>query len=168
MKEFIKGLITLIAALIVFSFTIAIGTVYMPFEIIVRCYSEKSIIPVFRVPLKTIDGMLAAIGNCLHDISVRYDEFANTRAEWIEDSTASIDKTMFGEKNITISAAIGEIETNHPNAIFKRGRKLSAVLNWAFRQTRHAKGSWEKWKALRELEAKNLHGNKSNQQKRIS
>jgi len=43
--------------------------------------------------------------------------------------------------------------------MFKRGHNLSKALNIAFRQKRHAIGSWEKKLALKELKDKNLHGN---------
>ena len=43
--------------------------------------------------------------------------------------------------------------------MFKRGHDLSKLLNIAFRQKRHAIGSWERKLALKELEDKNLHGN---------
>ncbi|MCH2225995.1 MAG: hypothetical protein MK066_14600 [Crocinitomicaceae bacterium] len=160
MREFFKGLILMISSLIVFSFVIVIGLIYTAFEIPIRCFISGSVKPLYQIPWRTIDGILATLGNTMSDIAIRYDELANIHSEWIEDLSTPIDSTMFGKKNITISAALGKIEYHQPDRLLKRAKKLIVVLNFVFNQTSHAKGSWLKWREEQRIIKLNLHGNK--------
>jgi hypothetical protein len=123
-------------------------------------FKEKNWKRFFTIWWRAIDGTYAFIGDVLYKgFAVRYDELGNVwGGEWLEDSIAIEEKTPFGEKSITLSASIGFLEYTQL-FMYPRGVKLSKALNIAFRQKRHAIGSWEQVLALKELKDKNLHGN---------
>ena len=158
-KEFRYGLITMIGSAVVFTPVILIGIVYnIPYSIYMP-FKEKNWKLFFKIWWRVIDGTYAFIGDVMYQgFSVRYDELGNVWGEWLEDAVAMEEKTSFGDKQTTISASIGYLEYNKI-FMFKRGKNLSKALNFAFRQKRHAIGSWEKKLALKELKEKNLHGN---------
>lgn len=158
MKELLRGIVTLFFAILVFVPTIIIGMVFNAVYPIFMGFKEKSITLPFKIYWKLIDGTLATIGNMLYDGgSIKLDELGNVWGEWIEDVITTEEDTTFGKKDITISASVGYLE-HDKLPLFKRGQKLSKVLNWAFREKRHALGSWEKYLAYEEIEAKNLKG----------
>lgn len=158
-KEFRYGLLTTIGSVIVFTPIIAFGILYhIPYSIYMP-FKERDWKLFFKIWWRAIDGTYATIGDILYlGFAERYDELGNVWGEWLEDSVGMEEDTSFGDKQTTVSASIGWYEYNNI-FMFKRGHKLSKVLNWAFRQNRHAIGSWEKKLALKELEDKNLHGN---------
>ena len=158
-KEFRYGLLTAIGSVIVFTPIILFGIIYhIPYSIYMP-FKERDWKLFFKIWWKAIDGTYSYIGDVLYaGVAEPYDELANIWGEWIEDSVGTEEDTPFGEKQTTVSATIGWYEY-HNKFMFKRGHQLSKVLNKAFRQTRHAIGSWEKKLALEELKDKNLHGN---------
>lgn len=81
---------------------------------------------------KLIDGTFATIGRMLSvGFAYKWDEMANVWGEWIEDSVVMEEKTKFGDKATTVSAALGYIE--HKGIfIFPRGQKISKILNVVF------------------------------------
>lgn len=159
-KELRRGIITVIGSFIVFTPVIIIGVAYNLFYPFVMAYLEKDATLVYKIVFRLIKGTLATIGNALYyGLSVPWDIMGNVWGEWLEDSITTEESTPFGESGITISSSIGYLEFyNKP--IFKRGKILSKVLNFAFNQKRHAVGSWEKHLALKKLETKNLFGKK--------
>ena len=159
MKELLRGIVTTILSILVFTPVIIIGIIFNVFYPIYMGIKERSFTLPFKIYWRLIDGTLAAIGNFLHDgFAVHYDEMGNVWGEWIEDSITTTENSKFGEKNITISASVGYLEyENLP--LFPRGKKISKVLNWAFRQRRHAIGSWEMFLAIEKIKEQNLHGN---------
>jgi len=158
MKELFRGIVTTLLSLLVFTPVIAIGVVFNIFYPIYMGFKEKDWKLPFKIYWRLIDGTLATIGNMLYDgVAVRWDEMGNVWGEWIEDSITTTEDTQFGVKDITISAAVGHIEYEKL-PLFPRGKKLSKVLNWAFREKRHAIGSWEKKLAYDEIDKKNLKG----------
>jgi hypothetical protein len=158
-KEFRYGLITMVGSAIVFTPVIIIGLIYhVPYSIYMP-FKEKDWKLFFKIWWKAIDGTYAFLGDVMYEgFAERYDELGNVWGEWLEDSVAMNEKTSFGDKRTTISASIGYLEY-YKIFMFKRGHDLSKLLNLAFRQKRHAIGSWEKKLALKELDDKNLHGN---------
>jgi len=158
-KTFRYGFLTLLGSFLVFTPIILIGILYnVPYSLYMP-FKEKDWKVFFKIWWKTIDGTYAFLGDCMYEgFAERYDELGNVWGEWLEDSVTMNEKTTFGDKQTTISASIGYLEFNKM-FMFKRGHNLSKALNWAFRQKRHAIGSWEKKIALKELEDKNLHGN---------
>jgi hypothetical protein len=158
-KEFRYGIITTIGSAIVFTPVIAIGLVYtIPYSIYMS-FKEKDWKLFFKIWWRAIDGTYSFLGDILYKgFAEPYDELANVWGEWVEDGVGMKEETPFGDKQTTISASIGYYEY-HKIFMFKRGRNLSKALNIAFRQKRHAIGSWERKLALKELKDKNLHGN---------
>jgi hypothetical protein len=160
MKELLRGVVTFILSILVFSPVIAVGVIYMVFYPAYMSYKERDWRLFFKIYWRLIDGTLATIGNALYDgFSIKFDELGNVWGEWLEDSITTTELSKFGEKDITISASIGHLEYEKL-PLFKRGKQLSKILNWAFRQKRHAIGSWEKFLAYKEIDERNLHGNK--------
>lgn len=158
-KEFRYGIITIIGSAIVFTPVIAIGVPYTILYSFYMPFKERDWKVFFKIWWRTIDGTYSFLGDILyHGFAEPYDELANVWGEWLEDSIGTKEDTPFGDKQTTISATIGWYEYNKFH-MFKRGHKLSKALNIAFRQKRHAIGSWERKLALKELEDKNLHGN---------
>jgi phosphate/sulfate permease len=158
-KEFRYGLITMIGSAIVFTPVIAIGIPYTILYSLYMPFKEKDWKVFFKIWWRVIDGTYAYLGDTMTEgFSIRYDELGNVWGEWLEDSITVQEKTSFGDRQTTISASVGYLEY-YKIFMFKRGRDLSKTLNIAFRQKRHAIGSWEKKLALKELEDKNLHGN---------
>jgi len=158
-KEFRYGLITLVGSAIVFTPVIIIGIIYnIPYSLYMP-FKEKNWKLFFKIWWRAIDGTYSFLGDILYmGFAEPYDELANVWGEWLEDSVGTEEDTPFGDKQTTISATIGYYEYNKI-LLFKRGQQLSKVLNIAFRQKRHAIGSWERKLAIKELEDKNLHGN---------
>lgn len=158
-KEFRYGLITLIGSAIVFTPVIIIGLVYNIFYPPYMAIKEKDWKLFFKIWWRLIDGTYAFLGDVMYlGFAERYDELGNVWGEWLEDSIAMQEQTSFGDKQTTISASVGYLEY-YKIFMFKRGHQLSKTLNIAFRQKRHAIGSWERKLALKELDEKNLHGN---------
>jgi len=158
-KEFRNGLITILGSALVFTPVIIIGILYsIPYSLYMP-FKEKDWKVFFKIWWRLIDGTYAFLGDVMYQgFSVRYDELGNVWGEWLEDVVAVREKTSFGDKRTTISASIGFLEY-YKIFMYKRGHSLSKVLNWAFRQERHAIGSWETKLALKELKDKNLSGN---------
>ena len=158
MKELFRGIVTAILSIIVFTPVIIIGFVFNIFYPWVRSIQDRDWRLIYKLYWRLIDGTCATIGNMLYDgISIKWDEMGNVWGEWIEDSITTTENSKFGEKNITISASVGYLEYEKL-PLFPRGKKLSKVLNWAFREKKHAMGSWEKKLAYDEIDAKNLKG----------
>lgn len=158
-KEFRYGIITTIGSAIVFTPVIAFGIIYNTLYSLYMPFKEKDWKLFFRIWWRAIDGTYSFLGDILYKgFAEPYDELANVWGEWLEDSVGTEEDTPFGEKQTTISATIGWYEYNKTR-MFKRGHQLSKALNIAFRQKRHAIGSWERKLALKELEDRNLHGN---------
>lgn len=158
-KEFRYGVITTIGSTIVFTPVIIFGIIYtIPYSIYMPI-KEKNWRLFFKIWWRAIDGTYSFLGDILYKgFAEPYDELANVWGEWMEDSIGTEENTPFGDKQTTVSATIGWYEYNK-KFMFKRGHQLSKTLNIAFRQKRHAIGSWERKLALKELDDKNLHGN---------
>ena len=158
-KEFRYGLLTTIGSAIVFTPVIIIGVPYTILYSFYMPFKEKDWKLFFKIWWRAIDGTYAFLGDVMYlGFAERYDELGNVWGEWLEDSVGIEEKTSFGEKQTTISASIGFYEY-YKLFMYTRGQKLSRALNIAFRQKRHAIGSWERKLALQELKDKNLHGN---------
>ena len=158
MKELIRGVVTLVGSLLVFTPVIIIGVLFNLIYPFYMAFKEKDWKLFFKIWWRLIDGTLSTIGNMLYDgVSVKWDEMGNVWGEWIEDVVTTTEKTQFGVKNTTVSASVGYLE-HEKLPLFERGKKLSRLLNIVFRHKRHAIGSWEKKLAIKEIEDRNLHG----------
>ncbi len=148
-KEFRYGIITCIFGAIVFTPVIAFGVPYTVLYSIYMPFKEKDWKVFFKIWWRVIDGTYAFLGDVMaQGFSYRYDELGNVWGEWLEDAITMQEQTSFGEKRTTISASVGFLEY-YKIFMFKRGHNLSKALNWAFRQKRHAIGSWEQKLALK-------------------
>ena len=153
MKELIFGLIALVLASIVSLFMWTAGTIYT------ICYGIWSArrakkgsrwTALFRYCWRVFDGWCAAVGHLLLQAGYAMDLTWNVNGEIIEDAVTTDEKTMFGEKNITVSASIGyEIEKGK---LVRFGKALSCVLNIVFNQRQHALAAWKYWNAKKKIE----------------
>jgi hypothetical protein len=141
MKELGTGIFLFIASAIAFSVVLVVGIAYFPFYLIIAPIYYKKPIMFFTIIFKIIDGTCAFVGNVLNDIAIRYDELGNVWGEWLEDSVTSEENTLFGNKNTTVSASIGELEVNQKPMLIK-GMFLSKLLNKFFRQKQHCKDAY--------------------------
>ena len=159
-KEFRFGVLTLIGSAVVFTFVIAIGVIFNLFYPCYMAFKERDVKVFFIKWWRLIRGTYRTVGKTLWAIAVDYDILGNVwGGEAAEDSLTTEENTMFGEDGVIMSAATGHLEYNKL-FMFKRGKQLSKVLNFVFHQTRHCIGSWEKYLAIKEIDRKNLHGNK--------
>jgi len=155
MKELISGLAVFIGSTVVFTLMIIIGVLYnlvYPFYMAGK-YKDWKLF--FRIWWKLIDGTLAVIGSIFHSVGLQWDILGNVWGEWIEDGVAQTEKTKFGIKNLTVSAAFGYIE-HEGIFMYKRGHAISKALNFVFREKKHALGSWLKHLAYRKIEEQDL------------
>ena len=160
MKELLNGILTSIGAICVFTPMILVGIVFNIFYPFYMAWKEKNPLTLLKIWWRLIDGTLATIGNILYEgIAIGWDIMANVWGEWIEDGVATTEKTKFGEKNITVSAAFGYIEYKDI-FMYKRGKVVSKALNIAFREKKHALGSWLKYLAYKDIEAMDLREKK--------
>jgi len=158
MKLFITGFLTMIVAIIVFSLVVVVGIIYNLFYPTVMAIKYKDYRLFFSIYWRLIDGTFHTIGKFFYDgVAIAFDIMGNVWGEWIEDSVTSEENTMFGFKEVTVSAAIGHLE-HKKLPINKRGNGLSKALNKVFGEKRHALGSWEKYIAYKKIDAKNLKG----------
>lgn len=148
----------MIVAIIIFSIVIVIGMIFNLIYPIYMAIKYKNWKLFFSIWWRLIDGTLSTIGNFFYDgIAIAFDIMGNVWGEWIEDSVTSEENTMFGCKDVTVSASIGHLEYKKL-PINKRGKGLSKILNKIFREKRHTLGSWEKYLAYEKIKNKNLKG----------
>lgn len=152
MKEFMLGILALIGALIVSCLMFSIGTIYSLGYSIYMSVTGKDWKAFFKFWIKTIDGLLAAVGYALYYIAEALDIGWNVNGEIIEDIVTSNEKTTFGEKNITVSATTGKLQ--YENKLNKSGLILSKILNIVFMQKSHALDAYLYTKARKELKEK--------------
>lgn len=159
MKELLSGIVIFIGSMSVFTLMIIIGILFNLVYPFYMAYKAKNPLVFFKIWIRLIDGSLAVIGKILYTIGVQWDIMGNVWGEWIEDCVAQQEKTKFGEKNITVSAAFGYIEFEDI-FMYKRGHFISKVLNIVFMEKRHALGSWLKYLAYQDIEEMDLKGKK--------
>jgi hypothetical protein len=113
----------------------------MIFYPIVMSFKGRNPLIFFVLWWRLIDGVFATLGELLYQFAEKYDMLGNVFSEWIEDLSTTNEDTQFGEKLITISASVGELE-HEKRPMSKAVKRLSKLLNIAFREKRHALGSW--------------------------
>lgn len=78
MKELIKGVLSVIFSIIVFTPVIAVGILFNLIYPFYMGFREKSVLKFFQIIWRLFDGTLATIGNFLYDgFSIHYDELGN-------------------------------------------------------------------------------------------
>ena len=143
MKEFARGLGTLIASLLVFTPIMFVGLVYsLPYSAHLL-FSGSGVGSVLVYWWRMIDGFFAALGFIMYQGAIGWDYAGNVwGGEIMEDTITHVEDSKFTDKNTTISASIGELELRGEQFTNDRGKVLSRVLNIAFNQKQHAKDSW--------------------------
>lgn len=150
MKELLKGIWTLICAIIVSSLVFSIGTLYSLGYSFWLTVSLKKPLAFFKFWWRLLDGFAASLGYMLYHVSVGLDMAWNVNGEIIEDIVTTEEDTMFTEKNITVSSSIGKLEID--NKLTKSGQKFSKLLNFFFGQKNHATDSWKYDQAKKEID----------------
>ncbi len=153
MKEFINGLYIFVLSVLVSTIIFTLGTVYSFFYSLWLSITLKDWKAFFRFWWNLIDGIFAMFGHMLYHVGYGQDIGWNVNGEMLEDAITSKEDTMFGKKNIPVSASIGKLELeNKLTTLFGRG--LSKLLNIVFNQKQHAIDSWLFHKAKNELREK--------------
>jgi len=157
MKEFLKGLLALLGAIVVTVIITLPGIVWAFLHSIHRTFELKDLRTFLKLAWRFIDGNFAAIGYIMYHIGIGLDMTWNINAgELIEDGITHKEDNHFGEKNITVSACVGELELQE-DGLNKTGFGLSKTLNIAFNQKRHAVDSWLYREAEGKLRAQYFH-----------
>lgn len=152
MKEFLKGLATLIGASIITIIYLPIGVPYTYLHAFYYWIKGRKFKTFFQLIVRQIDGTFAAVGYALHHLAVALDMLWNVNGEFIEDLTTTTEHNMFGQKNTTVSTATGEQELLEKQKPL--GVKFNKWLNWLFGQKRHAVDSYELHLKQQELDKK--------------
>jgi len=146
MKEFLKSIFTLF-----FACLITLGLVVIPIlplytfgHIFWSSHKNNDVRIIVLRLLKIIDGVLCAIAYIIYSIAIALDMIWNVFGELFEDLITHKEETYFGEKDITVSASIGQIKTN--NHLNKFGKFKERVLNFFFNEKDHCGYAWEEHK----------------------
>lgn len=92
--------------------------------------------------------------------AIAIDLFGNvTCGEAIEDCVTTTEKTMYGDGNITISTATGQLE--YENKLNKIGIKFSKILSLLLDED-HCVQSYKRWKHNISFNSELINGKKSN------
>ena len=154
MKELFQGIGALIGALIVSVLIYSIGTLYSLGYSIWLSVTFKDWKAFFVFWWRLIDGFCAAIGHLFYHIGYALDLGWNVNGEIIEDMVTAEEHTTFSQKNITVSASIGELEL--ADKLNKSGKIMSKILNIAFWQKQHAKDAALFTRARKKLESEHF------------
>lgn len=151
MKELFFGLMTLVLACIVSVLMITLGTVYSLGYSIWLSVTGKDWTAFFKFWWRMLDGYCAAIGHLLYSVGYTLDMTWNVNGEIIEDIVTTDEFTAFSQKNITVSASIGNEEIK--GKLTPWGKRISTMLNIVFNQQHHAIGAWKYLIAKKKIEA---------------
>lgn len=150
MKELVKGIWSLIWAILMTCLSWPIGIVYSLGYSIVMSITLKDKWMFFKFWWRLVDGFAAALGHLLYQAGYALDLTWNVNGEIIEDIITAKEDTHFSEKNITVSATTGKLEID--GDLNKAGKIFSSTLSLFFGQKQHAKDAWLFTKARKELE----------------
>lgn len=152
MKELLNGILAIIGSSLI---TVTIFWYLILHQIVHAIYMTvtlKDWKSLFRLAWRTVDGTFAVIGYLLYHIAYSQDLLWNVYGEAIEDVTTSKEDTLFGNKEVSVSAAIGKEE--YEGRLVPSGKIITKILNVAFWQKQHAIDSWLFYKSKKELESK--------------
>lgn len=139
-KYFLTGLIQAIVGTLVFVPLIGFGLLYGFGYSIWLSVTLKKWNAFLMYWLNIILGALVFIGRLLSEYAIALDIFANVNGEMVEDTVTSVEATMFGDANTTISASLGKLQIDNKLNLF--GKIVSRILNIAFWQEAHCVDSW--------------------------
>lgn len=149
MKEFLNGLVVFLAATMVTIFLFWYLVLHQIGHAIFMTITLKDWKSLGKLVWRTVDGTFATIGYLLYQIGYTQDLMWNIYGEAIEDVTTTKEETLFGEKNVTVSTAVGKEE--YEDKLVTSGKKISKILNITFNQKQHAVDSWLFHKAKNKL-----------------
>jgi len=149
MKEFFNSLLPLLGAIIVSIVLIPVGVIYSFGYMLYMTVTLKEPKALLKLLWRWVDGMFCTIGYIILELAIGLDMLWNVNGEILEDSMTHKEDTHFGEKGITVSSSVGELEVS--DNLNKTGIGFSKVLNKAFRQKRHAVDSWKMHLAKKKL-----------------
>lgn len=149
MKELLTGLWAFLWAIIVSIVIFPIGTFYSMIYSIWLSVTLKKPFAFFTFWWRLLDGFCAALGHSFYEMAYALDLSWNVNGEILEDVITSEEKTHFTEKNISVSATVGDLEIR--NKLNKTGKWFSKLLNFFFGQQQHAIDAWNYTIAKREL-----------------
>jgi len=155
MKEFLKGLLILVGAIIITVLYLPIGIPYTYLHAIywtIKGVEKRKKGTFLWLIWRQIDGTFAVIGYVFHHLGVALDMLWNVNGEFIEDLTTTREDTWFGLKNTTVSTATGKEEIDEKQKPL--GNKFNIWLNKLFGQKSHATDSYTLHCIQLELEAK--------------
>ena len=152
MKEFLGGLWALIWAIIVSVLVFAITPLYSLGYSIFMSVKYASPVPFFKFWVRLVDGIMASLGYMFYEIGYTLDMMWNVNGELLEDMITHKEDTTFSDKNISVSASVGKLETE--GDLNKYGLFCSKVLSFAFNQKQHALDTWAYTKAKKELKGR--------------
>ena len=142
----------MVASIIISAFALTPGAAYSVGHAIIMSVTLKDWKAFFKLIWRMIDGMLVAIGHIMYQIGFGLDLLWNAMAgEAIEDFTTTREDTLFCERGITVSEAVGLEERGQ--FLIKSGKAFSSTLNKAFGQKRHALDALEYNKEKRKLKS---------------
>ena len=152
MKELLLSIFPLIGAIAVSILVYTIGTVYSFGYSIYMSVTLKKWNSFFIFWWRLIDGYCATIANLIYEIAYALDLGWNVNGEIIEDMITAEENTTFSNKNISVSASVGKLESE--GKLNKFGKFFSKLLSFAFNQRQHALDAWAYTKARMELKSK--------------
>ena len=77
MKNLLKGIVTIIGAILVFTPSICIGIVFNCFYPFVMAWKEKSILTFFKILWRLLNGTLDTLGEILYQFAEKWDIMGN-------------------------------------------------------------------------------------------
>jgi len=152
MKELVKGIWSLVWAIMMTSLSWPIGIVYSLGYSIFMSVTFKDPWRFFKFWWRLIDGFAAALGHILYELAYALDLTWNVNGEIIEDIITTKEDTTFSEKNISVSASTGKLEIE--DELNPAGIIFRDTLNFFFGQKQHAKDAWLYTSAKKSLQEK--------------
>lgn len=98
---------------------------------------------------RLVDGFAAAIANGIYEMAYMLDLMWNVNGEILEDMVTTEENTTFTDKDISVSASIGKLQSE--GKLNKFGLKFSKLLNFFFGQKQHALDAWSYTQAKKKL-----------------
>ena len=149
MKELLKSIWVFAWALVVSILMFSIGTLYSFGYAVWLTITFKKWYAFFTFWWRMLDGFAESLANGIYEVAYMLDLMWNVNGKIFKDMFTAEEKTTFSDKNISVSASIGKLQTEGKLNIF--GLKFSKLLNFLFAQKQHALDAWFYTQAKKEL-----------------
>lgn len=157
MKELVQGIIAFLGATLVTALITIPGWLFALIYCLHGAVRLKRPQLIFKFIFKLIDGNLASLGYILKHIALSQDMSWNVNAgQLLEYFVAKKKQNTLGDKNITVSASVGDLELQK-GGLTRIGFGFSRALNIVFNQKRHAVDAWLYREAEGKLRAQYFH-----------